>query len=110
MDEWTPQSCTLPTAEQPLRNAEFDELFRTAVRDVVREDPARLRLTLTPTEAVAATAAGLVQRETECCSFFTFTLTASGDGLALSVTVPPAHVEVLDAIASRAGPLIGAAS
>jgi hypothetical protein len=29
-----PDACTLPTAEQPLRLAEFDELFATAVRRV----------------------------------------------------------------------------
>lgn len=33
---WVPQSCTLPTVEQPLRVAEFDALFATAVRSAER--------------------------------------------------------------------------
>ena len=35
---WVPEACTLPTVEQPLRVAEFDELFATAVRPVERVD------------------------------------------------------------------------
>ncbi len=32
--EWVPvESCTLPSAEQPLRVAEFDELFAASLRD-----------------------------------------------------------------------------
>ncbi|WP_433352534.1 hypothetical protein ACQP25_05150 [Microtetraspora malaysiensis] len=29
--EWTPAECTLPTEERPLRVAEFDELFASAL-------------------------------------------------------------------------------
>ena len=28
---WVPQACALPTGEQPLRSAEFDDLFATAL-------------------------------------------------------------------------------
>jgi hypothetical protein len=98
---WVPPSCTLPTAEQPLREAEFDALFTTAVTGSARPSPERLTLTLRPTPSVAATAAGLAVRETGCCSFFTFALTAGGGELTLDVTVDPGHVAVLDAIARR---------
>ncbi len=101
-DSWVPQACTLPTVDQPLRVAEFDELFASAVQDVDRPEPGRLVLALTPTAEVAATVAGLVVRETSCCSFFTFTLTATGGSLALAVTVPATHLEVLEALADRA--------
>ncbi|GAB7191026.1 hypothetical protein NUM3379_17330 [Kineococcus sp. NUM-3379] len=37
-----PTACTLPTAEQPLRVAEFDKLFRQAAGDVQRPEPTRL--------------------------------------------------------------------
>jgi hypothetical protein len=97
---WVPPSCTLPTAEQPLRVAEFDDLLAAAVTGAERPAPERLTLRLEPTPEVAATAAGLAVRETGCCSFFTFTLTAAGGELTLDVTVPPAHVAVLDALAS----------
>ena len=40
-EDWAPTSCTLPTAEQPLRLAEFDEFFRAAVRRVAERELAR---------------------------------------------------------------------
>jgi hypothetical protein len=98
---WVPQSCTLPTAEQPLRVAEFDALFTDAVRAADRPSRTQLSLDLEPTAEMAEQAAGLVVRETACCSFFTFTLTATGGALELGVAVPDSHVEVLDALAAR---------
>lgn len=105
---WLARGCTLPTAQRPLRRAEFDELFTTAVRSVERLDPRRVRLGLVPQAAVAARAADLLVRETECCSFFTFMLTADGGGVSLDIAVPDRHVDVLDALADRAA--AGAAS
>lgn len=101
-ESWVPDACTLPTAERPLRLAEFDELFATAVRAVDRVEGVRLRLDLAAEPGVAARVADLVVRETACCSFFTFSLVATGGGLELEVAVPPAHVDVLDALAERA--------
>lgn len=97
-----PQSCTLPTVEQPLRAAEFDAVFTSAVRHAERSGPDRLRLELTPTAEVAARVADLAVRETECCSFFTFALTAAAGVLHLDITVVPGHVDVLDALAAQA--------
>ena len=97
-----PEACTLPTVERPLRLAEFDELFATSVLSVERLDPARLRLRLEPDASVAARAADLMVRETGCCSFFAFTLTAAGGTVQLDVAVPAAQVGVLDALADRA--------
>jgi hypothetical protein len=100
---WAPAACTLPTAERPLREAEFDELFATAVRDVRRPDRTRLVLDLEPRPEIAARAADLAVRETGCCSFFTFELAATGAGLRLAIGVPEAQVEVLDALEARVG-------
>lgn len=101
---WVPDACTLPTAEQPLRVAEFDALFAAALRGVDRLAPTRLRLILDGGAEVEAGARDLVARETECCSFFTFTVERVDDGrLHLDVEVPPARLEVLDALATRAG-------
>lgn len=97
-----PGACSLPTAEKPARVAEFDELFSSAVLRVDRPEPGRLELELDPTAEVAANTAALVVRETACCTFFTFTLTATGGQLRLKVIVAPAHIAVLDALASRA--------
>lgn len=99
-ETWAPAACTLPTAERPLRLAEFDDLFATALRGQDRRSPTVLRWRLDP--AAEPTARDLTARETACCSFFTFTVTPAGDALTVEVTVPPAHVPVLDALAARA--------
>jgi hypothetical protein len=104
-----PQACTLPTVERPLRLAEFDDLFATAVRSVERVDQRSLRFELAPEAAVAARAADLVVRESECCSFFTFTLTATGGRVSLAVAVPDRQVGVLEALAGRAVGVAGPA-
>jgi hypothetical protein len=99
---WAPDACTLPTAEQPLRLAEFDALFRTALRAAGRTGPTRLRLTLDGSPEVEATARDLTARESQCCSFFTFSFSRTEDGrLLLDVTVPERHTEVLDGLAAR---------
>lgn len=99
-----PDACTLPTPERPMRLAEFDDLFATAVTWQDRPDATTLRLGLTPDPDVAARTANLVVRESECCAFFTFSLAVTGDRLRLDVTVPETYIEVLDALAERVGP------
>jgi hypothetical protein len=44
----------------------------------------------------------LTGRETECCSFFTFTFAPAGGALQLDVEVPAGYAAVLDALARRA--------
>ena len=96
-----PEACTLPTTEQPLRVAEFDELFRL-VTEIDRPDPTRLQMTLLPAEpTVAAHAAELAAREARCCGFFTFTLTVRQSALQITIETPPAHVGVLNDLADR---------
>ncbi|SRR6266542_4918029 len=97
---WVPQACTLPSVEQPLRIAEFDALLATSLRGVQRSAGTRLRLSLDP--GAEAVARDLTARESECCSFFTFTVTQVADELHVDVEVPAAHVVVLDALATRA--------
>jgi hypothetical protein len=90
-------ACTLPTAERPLRAAEFAALF-AALTGVDRRAPGALRLHLADRPGLADEAADLVARESACCSFFTFGLAGAGDELVLDVAVPDAHVEVLDGL------------
>ncbi|MFB4318083.1 hypothetical protein [Actinomadura sp. 21ATH] len=101
-EDWAPQACTLPTAERPLRLAAFDALFAEAVTGVRRSAPGQARLELLPEPTVAGIAAELAAAETGCCSFFTFTLTATGGALTLEISVDEQHIEVLDALAARA--------
>ncbi|MEV0272697.1 hypothetical protein AB0H43_28290 [Hamadaea sp. NPDC050747] len=110
---WVPDACTLPTAEQPLRVAEFDALFAASLRHAERRTPTRLRLTLAcstePADAspaddsLADAVRDLAARETRCCSFFTFTVATPEPGVVrLDVEVPSGHVDVLDALEARA--------
>jgi hypothetical protein len=101
-----PDACTLPTAERPLRLAEFDELFATAVRRVEPVTGEHVRMWLTGPAGLAQAVRDLTARETECCSFFAFTVTpeAAGDGEALwlDIAVPAQYTDVLDSLAQRA--------
>ena len=97
---WVPEACTLPTAERPLRLTEFDDLFATALHGQQRLSATRLRWRLDP--AAESAARDLTARETECCSFFSFTVAAADGAVQVDVEVPAAHVDVLDALAARA--------
>lgn len=104
---WAPLTCTLPASQLPLRVAEFGALFADAVRGIERVGPSQLRLELQSSPEVAERAARLAAAETECCSFFTFTLTATGGRLALEVSVPRRYTGVLDGLAGQATAALG---
>lgn len=103
---WVPESCTLPTVERPLRVAEFDDLFATAVGPAERLGPTRLRVPLPAGDDVVSTARDLVARETGCCSFFSFDVRPSSGGTELEVRVPESQTAVLDAMQHRVDALI----
>lgn len=90
-------------AEQPLRVAEFDELFADALRGAERFEPGWLRLRLAPGAETAARTRELLARESRCCTFFTFDVTATDGVLLVDVRVPAAHTAVLDGLERRAG-------
>jgi len=105
---WAPDACTLPTAERPLRLAEFDALFAAAVHGGERLTARHLRVTLSGGADLAATVRDLANRESQCCTFFTFTVGTSEPGLVrLDIEVPAAYVEVLDALDARAADVRG---
>jgi hypothetical protein len=100
---WVPDACTLPTAQQPLRLAEFDALFTSALERAERRSDRQLRLVMTGSTGLETTVRDLAARESDCCSFFTFTVTAPQPGqVTLDVEVPEGHIDVLDALADRA--------
>lgn len=104
-------ACTLPTAERPLRLAEFDDLFATSLRSIERTGDTSVRIMLTGDGGLAARTQALAEAESTCCSFFTFGVTPLGDGhMAFDVTVPSAYVEVLDGLVDRAAAALGNAS
>jgi hypothetical protein len=75
-DDWVPaDACTLPTADRPLRLAEFDDLFARALRAIERPDaPGHARLVLAGGVDLPGRVRRLADAETACCSFFTFTI------------------------------------
>lgn len=117
-DEWVAaDACTLPTAEQPLRVAEFDDLFATGLRSIEYPNGSRrARLVFDGEDDLADRVQRLADAETSCCSFFTFTLTPrptddpAGVRLALDIEVPAARAGVLAALVRRAEHARGPAS
>lgn len=99
---WAPDTCTLPAAEQPLRRAEFDDLFAAAVH-LERDHERHARFQLTGGDEVARQMRDLADRETGCCTFFAFTVTQRpGDRVDFEIEVPAGRAEVLDAMVERA--------
>ena len=97
-----PDACTLPTEERPLRRAEFDDLFTTAVTDIRWVGPTHARFGMSGDDGLADRVADLAQREQSCCSFFAFDIERDGDRVVLDVAVPPAYTGVLTALVGRA--------
>lgn len=97
--DWVPDSCALPTADRPLRVAEFDRLLGESAGHAVRRSATVLEVTL-PAGAEAPVR-DLTRREGECCSFFTFRFEPTGTAVVLSIEVPPSQVAVLDGLATR---------
>jgi hypothetical protein len=111
-----PEDCTLPTADRPLRVAEFDALFAASLRAVAHPpgDATRARLLLAGDEGLRDRVQRLADAETSCCSFFSFTLTPlpgdDGTTLALDVEVPASHADVLAGLVAQAERARGAAA
>lgn len=99
-EDWVPESCTLPTVERPVRIAEFDTLFSHALQAAWQPEPTRLRLTLDPGWEDAAR--HLAERESQCCSFFTFAFSRDPGKLYMDIAVPADRQPVLNAMAQQA--------
>jgi hypothetical protein len=84
-EDWAPDACMLPTLERPLRVAEFDEFVDLVVP-----------------RAAEATGRDLADRESECYSCLTFEFEPAGDDFVMYISVPPSHVDMLDAREARA--------
>jgi hypothetical protein len=101
--DWVPDACTLPTFKRPLRLAEFAALFASAVQGGERLGVRHLRVTLAGGADLEESVRDLAEREAQCCSFFTFTVTAPRPGrVQLDIEVPAGQVEVLEALETRA--------
>jgi hypothetical protein len=101
VDLMNTDACTLPTAERPLRRAEFDALFASSARSVTRNEQG-VRIHLVGTSGLRERVEDLAARESACCSFFAFTVEGGDDDLALAISVPEERRDILDALAKRA--------
>ena len=102
-DAGVPEACTLPDADRPVRRAEFDDVF-ALVAGVDRRSPRHVVFRLAGPPDLADQVRDLAARETECCSFFAFTVIATGPGEVLfEVEVPESYTAVLDGMVERAG-------
>lgn len=101
------RDCTLPLVERPVRQAEFERLFADAVEHVERASAHRLRMRLAGEVGLASRVRDLTERETRCCSFFTFTITPldapTGERLTLEIEVPASHADVLESLGRLTG-------
>jgi hypothetical protein len=105
---WAPDTCTLPTADRPARSAEFDAVFGQGLRRVSRLSDRTGRWEFAADPDRAGRIGDLLRRETDCCSFFTFTMTCDTPGAAVvEVAVPAAYTAVLDALNQRAASRAG---
>jgi hypothetical protein len=109
-ESWVPvDACTLPTAEQPLRVAAFDDLFATSLREVRRDVTSGpgARLVLAGDSTLPTRVGELVKAESSCCSFFEFDVEhleedpSGATVLALDIRVPEAHRDVLEGLLAR---------
>lgn len=100
---WVPaEACTLPTGEQPLRLAEFDDLFSASLRSVRRPDDTVLLITLDGTRGIEDRARDLTSREADCCDFFDVTVQRCADQVVVQVRVPRSRAMVLDGLERQA--------
>jgi len=93
--------CTLPSPERPLRLAEFDSLFAQSLSTIETTGSTAV-LTLSGPPGLGDRVRDLTARESNCCSFFTFTTTGRDDQLVLTITVPPVHSNLLASLVERA--------
>jgi hypothetical protein len=110
---WVPvAACALPTSQQPLRVAEFEDLFATTLRSVQwrRGRAPSVRLVLVGDGTLLRRVQRLGAAESACCSFFTFAVTAMAPGVtggdrmtvAFDIEVPAKRADVLAGLVRRA--------
>lgn len=95
----TPKACTLPSADRPLRLAEFASLFANHLLEAAWLDDRTAVFLLVGDHDLPMLVRDLAARETECCSFFAFDVQEADHGqVALRVQVPRRQRPVLRAM------------
>jgi hypothetical protein len=68
----------------------------------VDRDGLSAQLTLRGATGLRDRVVDLTSRESQCCSFFEFSVDGDDDGITLGIAVPAARAEILDALSDRA--------
>jgi hypothetical protein len=100
-------ACTLPSADRPLRVADFDALCAAYLVRAERTRPTAARLVMAGGPGVADRVQRLADAESSCCAFFDFAVSDDGDEVVLDVSVPPTYADVLAGLVSRAASALG---
>lgn len=87
-----------------MRQAEFDDLF-SRVCGLSRPQRTRLDLVI-PRDAEHA-GRSLADRESACCSFFSFEFMSRAADVVMQIGVPPEYIDVLDAVEARVAAVQG---
>jgi hypothetical protein len=86
-----------------VRVAEFDALFSETLTRIEQTGIPGARFVMSGDMALAQRARSLADRETSCCSFYAFTVTATGpNSVVMEVTVPDDRGDALSALVRRA--------
>lgn len=96
-----PSACTLPTAERPIRLKEFGELLASSSRRGERLSATSLTLYLAGEAGLEQSVRELAARESDCCSFFAFEISADQADVIMTITVPPQHSGILDSLEAK---------
>jgi hypothetical protein len=91
---------------RPLRLVEFDDLFVSSLTRLTTVE-GEVRMTLRGDTGLYDRVRDLATRESTCCSFFTFIVDGTETVVDLSIRVPPARRDILDALAARASEVSG---
>jgi DNA-binding transcriptional MerR regulator len=91
-----PIACTLQTDAMPERIEHWQAMLRQVRRRVTTPD-GRLRVEFVG-DVDLGDLARLVAAEQQCCSFFAFTLTIDGRGIALEIGAPEDATEIVSAV------------
>jgi hypothetical protein len=94
-----PIACTLEAGAARAQLAEWRGLLAGAVARRNRVATGRLELVLSSGFDQVDALVRLAQRETTCCTFFSFSLAVTAVGLTLVIEVPHGAESVLDAFA-----------
>ena len=95
-----PIACTLQTDAMPERMEHWQTML-TNVRARVAMPDGRLRIEFDG-DVDLGELARLVAAEQQCCSFFAFTLTIDGRGIALEIGAPDEATEIVGAVFGKA--------